>query len=68
MEQFAYSVADEAASDELHTGIHGAGAFRYFKDTVRCLGIQQDWYRFRDEAFRKIARDWLRAHGIPFVE
>ena len=24
MEQFAYSVADEAASDELHTAIHGA--------------------------------------------
>ena len=68
MEQFAYSVADKAASDELHTAIHGAGAFRYFKDTVRRLGIQQDWYRFRDEAFRKIARDWLHAHDIPFVE
>ena len=68
MEQFAYSVADEEASDELLAALHGRGAFRYFKDTVRRLGIQQDWYRFRDEAFRKIARDWLRAHSIPFVE
>ena len=68
MEQFAYSVDDEEASDELLTAIHGPGAFRYFKDTVRRLGIQQDWYRFRDEAFKEIARDWLCAHGIPFVE
>jgi hypothetical protein len=68
MEQFAHSVDDEEASDELLTALHGRGAFRYFKDTVRRLGIQQDWYRFRDEAFREIARDWLRAHGIPFVE
>ena len=68
MEQFAYSVEDEAASDELLAAIHGRGGFRYFKDTVRRLGIEQDWYRFRDEAFKEIARDWPRAHGIPFVE
>ncbi|MGA2706452.1 MAG: UPF0158 family protein [Isosphaeraceae bacterium] len=68
MEEFAHSVDDEEASDELLTAIHGPGAFRYFKDTVRRLGIQQDWYRFRDEAFKEIARDWLEAKGIPFVE
>jgi len=68
MEEFAHSVDDEEASHELLTALHGRGAFRYFKDTVRRLGIQQDWYRFRDEAFKEIARDWLIAHGIPFVE
>ena len=68
MEEFAHSVDDEAASDELLTALHGRGAFRYFKDTVRRLGILQDWYRFRDEAFKEIARDWLIAHDIPFVE
>ncbi|HWT79791.1 MAG TPA: UPF0158 family protein [Candidatus Methylomirabilis sp.] len=68
MEQFAHSVEDEEASDELLTALHGRGAFRYFKDTVRRLGIVQDWYRFRDEATKEIARDWLRDHGIPFVE
>ena len=68
MEEFAHSVDDEEASDELLTALHGRGAFRYFKDTVRGLGIQQDWYDFRDEAFKEIARDWLVAHDIPFVE
>jgi hypothetical protein len=68
MERFAQSVADEEACDELLTALHGRGAFRYFKDTVRRLGIEQDWYRFRDEAFKEIAREWLLAHDIPFVE
>jgi len=68
MERFAQSVADEEACDELLTALHGSGAFRYFKDTVHRLGIEQDWYRFRDEAFREIAREWLRAHDIPFIE
>jgi hypothetical protein len=68
MEQFAHSVADEEVGDELLVAIQGPGEFRYFKDTVRRLGIKQDWYRFRDEAFKEIARDWLQAHDIPFVE
>ncbi len=68
MEDFTCSVADEAMREELHAAIHGRGAFRYFKDTVRRLGIQQDWYDFRDEAFKEIARDWLQANDIPFVE
>jgi len=68
MEDFTSSVDDEAMRDELQAAIHGRGAFRYFKDTVRRLGIQQDWYDFRDEAFKEIARDWLQANDIPFVE
>ena len=68
MEEFACSVDDEAASAELETVLHGRGAFRYFKDTIHRLGIQEDWYRFRDEAFKEIAREWLRENEIPFVE
>lgn len=68
MEDFAQSIEDEAASEELHTALHGRGAFRYFKDTIHRLGIEKDWYSFRDEAFKEIARDWLRANDIPFVE
>ena len=49
--------------------LHGPRRIPYFKDTVRRLCIQQDWYRFRDQAFRKIARDWLCGpNSIPFVE
>ena len=68
MEQFSESVDDDRWRDELLTAIHGSGAFRYFKDTIHRLGIQKDWYAFRDEALSEIARDFLEAHEIPFVD
>jgi hypothetical protein len=68
MERFCHSLENDARAEELSNAIRGRGAFRYFKDTVRRLGIVQDWYRFRDEAFQEIARDWLRENEIPFVD
>jgi hypothetical protein len=68
MERFCHSLENHAWADELLNAIQGRGAFRYFKDTVRRLGIQDDWYRFRNEAFQEIARDWLRENEIPFVD
>ena len=38
MEDFSRSVASEGIRDDLLRAIHGAGAFRSFKDTVRRLG------------------------------
>ena len=35
MREFAESVEPERLSDELQNAIRGAGAFRYFKDTLR---------------------------------
>jgi hypothetical protein len=30
--------------------------------------IHEAWYRFRDEALKRIAIDWLEAHEIPYKE
>jgi len=68
MERFSESVENDQWSDELLTAIRGRGAFRYFKDTIHRLGIHQDWYDFRDEALKEIAREFLRENDIPFVE
>lgn len=68
MRDFCYSVDDERLSSELLDAIHGSGAFRHFKNTVHYRGVEQDWYRFRQEALEQIARDWLERHDIPFVE
>ena len=62
MERFSESVDNDDWSSQLLTAISGRGEFRYFKDTIHRLGIQKDWYAFRDEAFREIARDFLVAH------
>lgn len=67
MQDFADSISDADASDELLRALHGRGAFRYFRDLVHRLGLRDDWYRFRDEKFEGIAIDWLEANGVPYT-
>ena len=66
MERFAQSLTDTAASDELDAAIHGRGAFRRFKDAVHRLGIENEWYRFRESALEEIAIEFLEEHGIAY--
>ncbi len=53
--RFADSVDNESHSDELHNTLHGRGAFRCFKDTTYRLGIEKNWYAFRDKAYEELA-------------
>lgn len=66
MEQFAREQRSERARQDLLHAIHGAGAFRAFKNAIHLLGIEESWYRFRNEALAQIARDWLEEHKLPY--
>jgi hypothetical protein len=68
MERFCLSVASEQHRQRLLDAISGKGAFRRFKDLVNNLEIEQDWYRYRDEAVKKIAADFLEAQNIPYID
>jgi hypothetical protein len=68
MREFAESVEPERLSDELQNAIHGAGAFRYFKDTLRRYRREKDWYAYREEALRDIAIEWCEENGIEYAE
>jgi hypothetical protein len=43
--------------EELLEAIRGRGAFRLFKVTLRRMGAEADWYAFRDNALKEIARE-----------
>ena len=47
IQDFSRAVESESICAELSRAIHGAGAFRNFKDTVRRLGIESGWFAFR---------------------
>src|ERR1035438_5774387 len=66
MEDFSHSVESDAIREDLLFAIHGAGAFRHFKDTLRRCGIEQEWFSFRDEALRDIAVEWCEEHKIQW--
>jgi hypothetical protein len=66
MQDFCYSVENERDREILLSAISGRGAFRRFKDMVRTMDIEDNWFGFRREAYSKIAVEWLEENGIPY--
>ena len=64
MERFSYSVGSERVRVELLDAIHGCGAFRTFKNAIRRNRIEQDWFSFRADALKEIAKEWCEEHAI----
>lgn len=68
MKQFCLSVDDKNISQSLMDAIHGRGAFRYFKDSIQRYGIDDQWYKFRGDAIKKIAIEWCETNDIEYTE
>ncbi|OPX85413.1 MAG: hypothetical protein A4E52_01650 [Pelotomaculum sp. PtaB.Bin013] len=68
IEAFCGSVSNDRISNALYSAIQGRGAFRRFKDAIRRYDIEDSWYKFRDEAFKKLAVEWCEENNIPNVE
>ena len=68
MEDFCLSLSDERISNKLLNYIKGRGAFRRFKDEIYRLGIEEDWYKYRDNAFKEMAIDWCKDNGVEFID
>jgi hypothetical protein len=64
MEGFARSVESDRIREDLLHAIHGVGAFRYFKDTLRRHNIESAWFAFRGNALRKIAIEWCEENHV----
>jgi hypothetical protein len=66
MRKFAEGQENGRIRQALLNAIHGSGAFRSFKNTIHPLGVEQDWYKFRQEALSEIARSWLEEHNLKY--
>lgn len=66
MNDFSLEQENDRVREELLDAIHGAGAFRMFKSTIQRLGIEKKWYKFRDEAIKNIALEWLEEHHLEY--
>ena len=64
MQEFSTSVASDRVRQDLLKSLHGARAFRHFKDTLRRHQIESIWFEFRVEALKHIAVDWCKEHQI----
>ena len=68
MEKFCLSMKEPKISDDLNGSIKGRGAFRRFKDKILEYGIEEDWYQYKDNAYREIAKEWCEENGVEFTE
>jgi len=68
MEAFCCSVMNDEIREGLLDKIRGRGAFSRFKDAIHMKGIEEEWYRFRQEELEKIAIDWLERNQISYTE
>lgn len=66
MEDFASSVASTVIREELLHALHGAGAFRVFKGTIRRNRIESAWFDFRAQALKQIAIEWCEENRIAW--
>jgi hypothetical protein len=64
MQDFSCSMKSARIREELLHAIHGAGAFRMFKATLRRHNIDQAWFAFRAEVLRRIALNWCEKNHI----
>lgn len=68
MEEFIQTLEDEEVANQLWRAIKGRGAFRYFKDTARELGVIEQWYAYRDNAIREFVIEWAEENNIPYED
>ena len=66
MVEFAETVTDQRANKLLCSAIVGKGAFRRFKDTLDRVGLRDEWYDFKHNAYVNLAREWCEENDIPY--
>ncbi len=68
VENFCFTISDQRKQESLFNVIRGKGAFRRFKDKIIDFDIEDQWYTYRDECFKKIAIEWCKENKINFIE
>ena len=68
MQDFIETIEDVKTYNLLASAIRGKGAFRHFKDTAHILGVIDEWYTFRDKAYKQKAIEWCNDHNIEYEE
>jgi len=68
MERFIGALSDAKAAEELWRAIKSHGAFHHFKDTLHRLGIQDQWFGYRDEAMKEFVMAWAEVNNVPYED
>lgn len=68
MEQFIWELPEGRIQDSLEYAIRGRGAFRRFKERIIQYDIEEQWYDYQQEAYRKIAKEWCEDNDLEYED
>ncbi len=68
MKEFCFSIEDRDISELLYRAIKSRGAFRRFKEGIQRFRVADEWYKYREEAIKRIVIDWCKSNHIEFEE
>ena len=64
-----YRFADHVGGnkgDQLFRALRGRHPYRYFKETADYLGLIQEYYAFRYDAYCRFAEKWCEDNGLKY--
>ena len=67
IEQFCETLEDEKNKTNLQREIQGRGSFGRFKRMIKEIGIEEDWYRFKDEKYKEIVIEWCNENDLEYI-
>lgn len=68
MEKFCYTLENDDMMNELLDAIRGRGAFSRFRNRIQRMGVEEDWYQYRFQTYRRIAISWCENKSIPYSQ
>lgn len=69
MEDFIVNHKDQKNREELYDTIQGRGAFRRrFKDRIIELGVDKQWYKYKESKIRQLVIEWCKEHNIKIQD
>lgn len=66
MQDFISNISNDSLRNELYNATRGKGVFRRFREITDYNNITDDWYKFRDNEYKKIAEEWCIENKIKY--
>ena len=66
MQGFISNIGNGSLRNELFNATRGKGAFRRFREITDYHNITNDWYKFQDDEYKRIAEEWCTRNKIEY--
>ncbi len=66
--QFSGRVENADDRQRLCLALAGASPREAFETALFRCRIANEWFQFRDQRLLQLAKDWLEAHGVPYID